>query len=139
MKILLSFVLSIVDIGLPQWFSVKNLPVVQEVQLTQVQSLSQEDALEEDMAAYSSILARKILWSEELLRLQLWGCKELDATECACTRACPRVHTPLTSSGCFGERKENVNERSAGGSCSWTSQDIAPLTEPWELNSYRKV
>ena len=72
-----------------------NLGVVQEVQLTQVQSLSQEDALEEDMAAYSSILARKILWSEELLRLQLWGCKELDATECACTRACTHTNTHI--------------------------------------------
>ena len=67
--------------------------MVQEVQLTQVQSLGQEDPLEEDMAADSSILARKILWSEELLRLQLWGCKELDAAERACTHACTHTHT----------------------------------------------
>ena len=70
--------------------AVKNLPAMQE---TQVQSLGQEDPLEEDMAADSSILARKILWSEELLRLQLWGCKELDAAERACTHACTHTHT----------------------------------------------
>ena len=35
-------------------WTVKNLPVMQE---TQVQSLSQEDPLEEDMATHSSILA----------------------------------------------------------------------------------
>ena len=40
----------------------KNLPEMQE---TQVQSLSQEDPLEEDMATYSSILAWKIPWIEE--------------------------------------------------------------------------
>ena len=46
-----------------------------------------------------------------------------------CVGVCVCVCTPLTSSG-FGERKENMNKRSAGG-CSWTSQDRAPLTEPW--------
>ena len=40
---------------------VRNLPEMQE---TQVQSLSQEDPLEEDMATYSSILAWKIPWIE---------------------------------------------------------------------------
>ena len=41
---------------------VKNLPAMQE---TQVPSLSQEDPLEEDMATQSSILAWRILWTEE--------------------------------------------------------------------------
>ena len=41
---------------------VKNLPVKQE---TEVQSLSQEDPLEEEMATDSSILAWKIPWTEE--------------------------------------------------------------------------
>ena len=40
--------------------SVKNLPALQE---TQVQSLGQEDPLEKEMAAYSSILACRILWT----------------------------------------------------------------------------
>ena len=49
---------------------VKNLPVVQE---TQVQSLDQEDRMEEGRAAYSSILARKIPWTEEPGGLQFLG------------------------------------------------------------------
>ena len=40
----------------------KDLPAVQE---TQVQSLGQEDSLEEEMATHSSILAWKIPWTEE--------------------------------------------------------------------------
>ena len=40
---------------------IKNLPAVQE---TQVQSLGQEDPLEEKMAMHSSILAWEILWTE---------------------------------------------------------------------------
>ena len=41
---------------------VKNPPVMQE---TQVQSLGEEDPLEEEMATHSSILAWKIPWTEE--------------------------------------------------------------------------
>ena len=41
---------------------VKNLPAIQE---TQVQSLGQEDPLEEEMATHSSILAWRIPWTEE--------------------------------------------------------------------------
>ena len=46
---------------------VKNLPTVQE---TCVQSLGQEDPLEEEVATHSSILAWKIPWSEEPGELQ---------------------------------------------------------------------
>ena len=42
--------------------SVKNLPAIQE---TQVQSLGQEDPLEKEMAAHSSILAWEIPCAEE--------------------------------------------------------------------------
>ena len=42
---------------------VKKCLLMQEVQ---VQSLGQEDPLEEEMATYSSILAWRILWTEEL-------------------------------------------------------------------------
>ena len=42
--------------------SVKSLPAAQE---RQVQSLGQEDPLEKEMATYSSILAWKILRTEE--------------------------------------------------------------------------
>ena len=41
---------------------VKNLPAMQE---TLVQSLGQEDPLEEEMATHSSMLAWEIPWTEE--------------------------------------------------------------------------
>ena len=46
---------------------VKNLPAVWE---TWVQSLGWEDPVEEGMDTYSSILAWRIPWTEELGRLQ---------------------------------------------------------------------
>ena len=49
---------------------VKNPPAMQE---TQVQSLGREDPLEKGTATHCSILARKILWTEEPGRLQSMG------------------------------------------------------------------
>ena len=49
---------------------VKNLPAMQE---TQVQFLGQEDPLEKGMETYSSILAQRILWTEEAMGLQRVG------------------------------------------------------------------
>ena len=57
---------------------VKNLPVMQEIWF---QSLGQEDLLEKEMATHSSILAWKILWTEEIGGLQYMGSQELDTTE----------------------------------------------------------
>ena len=54
-----------------QW--VKNLPAMQETQETRVQSLGWEDPLEEKMATQSSILAWKMLWTEEPGGLQSMG------------------------------------------------------------------
>ena len=48
---------------------VKNPPAIQEMQETWVQSLDQEDPLEEGMATHSSILAWRIPWTEETGRL----------------------------------------------------------------------
>ena len=53
--------------------TVKNWPAMQEVQ-----SLGQEDPLEKGMATHSSILAWRILWTEEpgglqVMRLQRAG------------------------------------------------------------------
>ena len=62
-----------------QW--VKNLPAMQETQESHVQSLSQENPLEKEMATYSSTLSWEILWIEELAGYSLWGHKESDATE----------------------------------------------------------
>ena len=41
---------------------VKNLPVMQE---TGTQSMGREDPLEKEMATHSSVLARRIPWTEE--------------------------------------------------------------------------
>ena len=49
---------------------VKNLPAMQEMQKTWVQSLGPEDPLEEEMATHSSILAWEIPWTEDPGRLQ---------------------------------------------------------------------
>ena len=50
--------------------AVKHLPAIRE---TRVRSLGWEDPLEKEMATYSSILAWKILWTEEPGRLQSMG------------------------------------------------------------------
>ena len=57
---------------------VKNLPEIQE---TQVQSLVQEDTLEETMTTHSSTLVWRIPRTEEPGGLQSWACKESDTTE----------------------------------------------------------
>ena len=49
---------------------VKNLPAVQEIW---VRSLGWEDPLEKEMATHFSILAWKILWTEERGGLQSMG------------------------------------------------------------------
>ena len=54
---------------------------MQEIQEMQVQSLGWEDALEEEMATQSSILAWKIPWTEEPVGYSPWGLKEVDTTE----------------------------------------------------------
>ena len=56
--------------------SVKKLPAVQETHRSEgdlVQSLGQEDPLEEEMATHSSILAWEIPWTEEPGGLQFVG------------------------------------------------------------------
>ena len=51
------------------------------MQETQVQSLGQEDPLEEEMATHSNILAWEIPWAEEPGGLQFMGVtKELEMT-----------------------------------------------------------
>ena len=52
---------------------VKQPPVMKETQKIWVQSLGQEDILEEGMVTHSSILAWKIPWTEEPGRLQFKG------------------------------------------------------------------
>ena len=56
--------------GFPHGSAAKKPPAMQEPQETQVQFLGGEDPLEEGMATHSSILAWRILWTEEPGRLQ---------------------------------------------------------------------
>ena len=49
---------------------VKNLPARQEAR---IQSLGQEDPLEEGVATHSSLLARRIPWTEKSGQLQSMG------------------------------------------------------------------
>ena len=59
----------------------------QEMQEMGIQSLGQEDPLEQEMATHSSIPACKIPWTEEpggqrsLAGYSPWDCKELDTTK----------------------------------------------------------
>ena len=53
--------------------AVKNLPMMQEPQETQVRSLGWEYPLEEGMAPHSSILAWRIPWTEEPGEIQPIG------------------------------------------------------------------
>ena len=53
--------------------TVKNLLAVQEVKVTRLRSLGQEDALEQEMATHPSILAWRIPRTEESGGLQSMG------------------------------------------------------------------
>ena len=50
-----------------QW--IRNLPAMQETQKMQVQSVGQEDTLEQEVVTHSSALAWQIPWTEEPGRL----------------------------------------------------------------------
>ena len=70
--------------------TVKRLPTMRE---TWVQSRGREDLLEKEMATHSSILAWKILWTDEPGRLQSMGIAESDTTE--------QPHFTSQSQGCL--------------------------------------
>ena len=54
---------------------VKNMPAMQD---TRVQSLCREDPLEKEIATHSSILAWRIPWTEEPVRLQSMGSQRIE-------------------------------------------------------------
>ena len=70
----------------------KRLPAMWE---TWVRPLGREDPLEKEMATHSSILARRIPWTEELGGLQSTGRKESDTTERI------HFHCYLSVTSCF--------------------------------------
>ena len=69
---------------------------------TWVRSLGQEDPLEKEMASHSSILAWRILWTEELGGLQSTGRKESDTTE--------RLHftSTMQMTPCLRQKAERI-------------------------------
>ena len=69
------------DLGFPSGPMVKNPPAMQEPQELWVRSLGWEDPLEEGMATHYSILAWRIIWTEEPGGYSPLGCKESDTTE----------------------------------------------------------
>ena len=60
-------------LGFPGGSVVTNVPAMQELQVTRVQFLGGEDPLEDGMATHSSILAWRMLWTEEPGRVQSTG------------------------------------------------------------------
>ena len=73
---------------------------MQETKETQVRALGWEDALEQEMATHSSILAWKIPWTEEPGRLQSMGLQRLRhnwAIEYAFYFKCPAESLTITN------------------------------------------
>ena len=64
-------------LGCPCGLVVKNLPLMEEPQETQLQSMGREDPLEEGMATHSSILVWRIPWTEEPGVLQSMGLQRI--------------------------------------------------------------
>ena len=67
-------------VGLPRWLSVKESACNEGIKERQVQSLGQEDPLEEGMVTHSSTLAWGIPWTEDPGGLQSMG-SQRDTTE----------------------------------------------------------
>ena len=91
--------------SLPSGAVVKNLSAMQETQETQVQSLGQEDPLEEEMATHSSVLAWRLPWTGKPGRLQSLGSQRVGCDRGHHTRpfmvwACPPLHlsSPISQS-----------------------------------------
>ena len=64
--------------GFPVGSVVKNPPAMQEIQEMLVQSLGQEDPLEESRATHSSILAWRIPWAEDPGGLESIGSQRIE-------------------------------------------------------------
>jgi len=58
---------------IPGGSAVKTLPAMKEMQKMMIQSLGQEDPLEEGMETHSSIFAWRIPWTEEPGEVQFIG------------------------------------------------------------------
>ena len=67
--------------GFPDGSVVKNVPAVQERKEMQVQSLGQENPLEEEIATHSSFLPGKLRGKRSLVGYSPWSHKDSDMTE----------------------------------------------------------
>ena len=76
-----------VAFGLPQWLSWQRICLpMRKVQETRVRSLGQEDPLEKEMVTQSSILSRRIPWTQDPGSLQSIGPQRVghDWSDLAC-------------------------------------------------------
>ena len=91
------------------------------MQETQVQSLGQEDPLEEEMAAHSSVLAWRIPWTEEPHGLQSRGPKESDETEHTHAHTRLPIRHMKGKEGCW---KQTSNEKSPSQVSGWVNDKV---------------
>ena len=80
--------------GFPGGSVMKNLSGVQEIQVT---FLGQEDALEEETATHSSMLAWRIPWMEEPGGLQSTGSQRVGSNEQLSMHTCHVKSTRITT------------------------------------------
>ena len=88
-------------LGFPDGSLIKNLPTVQEMQETQIRSLSREDPLEEGLATHPSALTWRVPWAEEPGGLQSMGSQRVrhdGVTEHTCTFSTPNLNFILNCS-----------------------------------------
>ena len=93
--------------GFPGGSMVRNLPAMQEMQEIQVQSLVQEDPLEEGLATHFNILAWRTQWIEEPGGLQSMESQRVGHVWCdwACSHSCPQLPS------CYKDRAVIVWQR----------------------------
>ena len=81
----------VVDVGFPSGTVVKNHLPMQETQEKWVQSLGQEDPLEQEIATHSSILTWKIPWMEGPGGLQSMESRRVRHNSHVCLSQAPKV------------------------------------------------
>ena len=91
--LLLLYIL-VVDVGFPSSTVVKNHLPMQETQEKWVQSLGQEDPLEQEIETHSSILTWKIPWMEGPGGLQSMESRRVRHNSRVCLSQAPKVSLP---------------------------------------------
>ena len=84
----------VVDVGFPSGTVAKNHLPMQETQEKWVQSLGQEDPLEQEIATHSSILTWKIPWMEGPGGLQSMESRRVRHNSRLCLSQAPKVSLP---------------------------------------------